>query len=74
MRAFASDGSSKSILVDEKMCVGQVCTQLADKNHVRLNHNLAVVEHMPELLMGEWLVERGRSPHPAHTHMHGVLK
>lgn len=51
VRAFAKDGSSKSILVDEKMSVAQVCTQLADKNHVRLNHKVAVVEHMPELLM-----------------------
>ncbi|GFO38016.1 ras-associated and pleckstrin homology domains-containing protein 1 [Plakobranchus ocellatus] len=51
VRAFAKDGSSKSILVDEKMSVSQVCSQLADKNHVRLNHKLAVVEHMPELLM-----------------------
>ncbi|XP_059163290.1 ras-associated and pleckstrin homology domains-containing protein 1-like isoform X2 [Physella acuta] len=51
VRAFAKDGSSKSILVDEKMSVSQVCSQLADKNHVRLNHKLSVVEHMPELLM-----------------------
>lgn len=52
MRAFARDGSSKSILVDEKMSVAQVCAQLADKNHMRLNHKLSVVELMPELLMG----------------------
>ncbi|CAL1537600.1 unnamed protein product, partial [Lymnaea stagnalis] len=51
VRAFAKDGSSKSILVDEKMSVAQVCSQLADKNHVRLNHKLSVVEYMPELLM-----------------------
>ncbi|XP_012944095.1 ras-associated and pleckstrin homology domains-containing protein 1, partial [Aplysia californica] len=51
VRAFAKDGSSKSILVDEKMSVNQVCSQLADKNHVKLNHTLSVVEHMPELLM-----------------------
>ncbi|XP_055895083.1 uncharacterized protein LOC106060612 isoform X4 [Biomphalaria glabrata] len=51
VRAFAKDGSSKSILVDEKMSVAQVCSQLADKNHIRLNHKMSVVEHMPELLM-----------------------
>ncbi|KAH9488658.1 hypothetical protein Btru_061254 [Bulinus truncatus] len=51
VRAFAKDGSSKSILVDEKMGVAQVCSQLADKNHIKLNHKLSVVEHMPELLM-----------------------
>ncbi|KAJ8314038.1 hypothetical protein KUTeg_008599 [Tegillarca granosa] len=51
VRAFAKDGSSKSILVDEKMLIGQVCTMLADKNHVRINSKLAVVEHMPDLHM-----------------------
>ncbi|KAK3101694.1 hypothetical protein FSP39_005551, partial [Pinctada imbricata] len=51
VRAFAKDGSSKSILVDEKMLIGQVCNVLADKNHLRLNSKLAVVEQMPELLM-----------------------
>ncbi|KAL8578540.1 hypothetical protein ACOMHN_028812 [Nucella lapillus] len=51
VRAWASDGSSKSILVDEKMTVGQVCAMLADKHHGRLNHAMAVVEQMPELFM-----------------------
>lgn len=51
VRAFAKDGSSKSILVDEKMAIGQVCSILADKNHVRLNAKLAVIEHMPDLFM-----------------------
>jgi hypothetical protein len=54
VRAFAKDGSSKSILVDEKMMIGQVCSILADKNHVRLNAKLAVIEHMPELYMGRY--------------------
>lgn len=53
VRAFAKDGSSKSILVDEKMSIGQVCSILADKNHVRLNAKLAVIEHMPDLYMGK---------------------
>ena len=53
MRAFSKDGSSKSILVDEKMSISEVCGMLADKNHTRLNSKLAVIEHMPELLMGE---------------------
>ncbi|XP_033761330.1 ras-associated and pleckstrin homology domains-containing protein 1-like isoform X2 [Pecten maximus] len=51
VRAFAKDGSSKSILVDEKMSIGQVCSTLADKNHVRVNSKLSVVEHMPDLFM-----------------------
>ncbi|ESP00750.1 hypothetical protein LOTGIDRAFT_140588, partial [Lottia gigantea] len=51
VRVFATDGSSKSILVDEKMTVGQVTGLLADKNHIPLNTNLAVIEHMPDLFM-----------------------
>ncbi|KAL4222944.1 Ras-associated and pleckstrin y domains-containing protein 1 [Mactra antiquata] len=51
VRAFASDGSSKSIMVDEKMTILEVISILADKNHLRLNTDLAVVEHMPELYM-----------------------
>ena len=53
VRAFAADGSSKSIMVDEKMTIGLVISILADKNHVRLNPDLAVIEHMPELYMGK---------------------
>lgn len=52
MRAFATDGSSKSIMVDEKMTILEVIAVLADKNHVKLNPDLAVVEQMPELYMG----------------------
>ncbi|XP_052245813.1 ras-associated and pleckstrin homology domains-containing protein 1-like isoform X3 [Dreissena polymorpha] len=51
VRAFACDGSSKSIMVDEKMSILEVIATLADKNHVRLDLDLAVVEHMPELFM-----------------------
>lgn len=38
------------------MAIGQVCSILADKNHVRLNAKLAVVENMPELYMGELMI------------------
>ncbi|KAK3587966.1 hypothetical protein CHS0354_014483 [Potamilus streckersoni] len=51
VRAFAKDGSSKSILVDEKMTIAEVIQILSDKNHIRLNTEMAVVEHMPELFM-----------------------
>ena len=40
-------------MVDEKMTIGLVISILADKNHVRLNSDLAVIEHMPELYMGK---------------------
>ncbi|RXG73806.1 Abnormal cell migration protein 10 [Armadillidium vulgare] len=33
IKAFSQDGSSKSLLVDEKMTVAQVCRMLTDKNH-----------------------------------------
>lgn len=49
VRAFGRDGSSKSILVDEKMTVGHVCNILADKNHMKLSPDLAVVEYIPDL-------------------------
>jgi hypothetical protein len=52
VRAFAKDGSSKSILVDEKMNIGQVCSVLADKNHLKLSSTLAVIEQLPDLYMG----------------------
>ena len=35
------------------MTIGLIISLLADKNHVRLNYDLAVIEHMPELFMGE---------------------
>lgn len=35
------------------MTILEVVSILADKNHVRLNTDLAVVEHMPELYMGK---------------------
>lgn len=54
VRAFASDGSSKSIMVDEKMSILEVIAILADKNHVKLRPDLAVIEHMPELYMGKF--------------------
>ena len=36
-KVFTSDGSAKSLLVDEKMTVGQVTRMLAEKNHVNLH-------------------------------------
>ena len=41
-------------MVDEKMTIGLIISILADKNHVRLNTDLAVIEHMPELFMGKY--------------------
>ncbi|XP_013421520.1 ras-associated and pleckstrin homology domains-containing protein 1 isoform X2 [Lingula anatina] len=51
VQAHAADGSSKTILVDEKMTCGQVVNMLIAKNHCKPNLNWAVVERMPDLLM-----------------------
>lgn len=54
IKAFTLDGSGKSLLVDEGMSVAHVCRLLADKNHVPMDPKWAVVEHLPDLFMGEW--------------------
>lgn len=52
IKAFSTDGSSKSLLVDEKMSCGYVTRLLADKNHVTMEPKWAIVEHLPDLHMG----------------------
>ena len=49
IKVFTSDGSAKSLLVDEKMSVGQVTRILAEKNHVSLDPKWALVELVPDL-------------------------
>lgn len=51
IKAFMSDGSTKSLLVDEKMAVGHVMRMLSDKNHVRMEPKWVLVEHLPDLYM-----------------------
>lgn len=51
IKVFTSDGSAKSLLVDEKMTVGHVTRLLADKNHVALEPKWAVLEQLPDLHM-----------------------
>jgi amyloid beta A4 precursor protein-binding family B protein 1-interacting protein len=51
IKVFTSDGSAKSLLVDEKMSVGQVTRILAEKNHVALDPKWALVELVPDLYM-----------------------
>ncbi|EAT36981.1 AAEL010979-PA, partial [Aedes aegypti] len=48
VKAFSADGASKSLLVDETMTCGHVTRLLADKNHVQMEPNWAIVEHLPE--------------------------
>lgn len=47
------DGSSKSLLVDEKMTCGYVTRLLADKNHVEMEPKWAIVEQLNDLHMGK---------------------
>ena len=54
IKAFMADGSTKSLLVDEKMSCGHVTRMLADKNHVRMEPRWAMTEFLPDLLMGEF--------------------
>lgn len=51
IKAFTRDGSTKSLLVDEKMTVGHVTRLLSDKNHVRMEPKWVLVEHLPDLYM-----------------------
>ncbi|CAH4038374.1 uncharacterized protein LOC123718691 isoform X2 [Pieris brassicae] len=51
IKAFSNDGSSKSLLVDEKMTCGYVTRLLADKNHVTMEPKYAIVEQLPDLHM-----------------------
>ncbi|XP_018798062.1 PREDICTED: ras-associated and pleckstrin homology domains-containing protein 1 isoform X2 [Bactrocera latifrons] len=51
VKAFTSDGASKSLLVDERMTCGHVTRLLADKNHVHMQANWALVENLGDLQM-----------------------
>ncbi|XP_058978460.1 ras-associated and pleckstrin homology domains-containing protein 1 isoform X2 [Musca domestica] len=51
VKAFTSDGASKSLLVDERMTCGHVTRLLADKNHVQMQPNWALVENLGDLQM-----------------------
>ena len=51
IKVFTSDGSAKSLLVDEKMTVGQVTRILAEKNNIGLDPKFALVELLPNLFM-----------------------
>ncbi|CAG9768325.1 unnamed protein product [Ceutorhynchus assimilis] len=51
VKVFTTDGSAKSLLVDEKMLCSFVTRLLADKNHVKMDPKWAIVEHLPDLYM-----------------------
>jgi amyloid beta A4 precursor protein-binding family B protein 1-interacting protein len=55
VRAHTTDGSSKSILVDEAMRVAEVIQMLITKNHVTLSVKWSLVEQLPDLYMGQSL-------------------
>ena len=51
IKVFAEDGSTKSLLINERMTVGQVCKMLAEKNHVTRDASWGLVELLPDLHM-----------------------
>lgn len=51
VKFFCADGSTKSILVDGTMCVGDILDILIEKNHVQPEPSWGLVEHIPELYM-----------------------
>ena len=51
IKVFGEDGSAKSLLVDERMNVAQVCHMLAEKNHVKRDTSWGLVELLPDLHM-----------------------
>lgn len=63
VKAFSSDGASKSLLVDERMSCGHVTRLLADKNHVQMEPHWALVEHLTDLQMGMFFLNSQNSLH-----------
>lgn len=57
IKAFTADGSAKSLLVDESMTCGYVTRLLAEKNHLAIDPRYGLVEHIPDLNMGEKILE-----------------
>ncbi|XP_022669545.1 ras-associated and pleckstrin homology domains-containing protein 1-like isoform X2 [Varroa destructor] len=51
IKVFCSDGSAKSLLVDETMSVAYLTKLLAEKSHVSMDPKWALVETIPELYM-----------------------
>ncbi|OQR71115.1 hypothetical protein BIW11_01560 [Tropilaelaps mercedesae] len=51
IKVFCSDGSAKSLLVDETMSVAYLTKLLAEKSHVTMDPKWALVETIPELYM-----------------------
>ena len=51
IKVFTTNGAATSLLVDEKMTVGQVTRVLAEKNNIALDPKWALVELVPDLYM-----------------------
>lgn len=51
VKVFSIDGNTKSLLVDERQCCGEICTILSDKFHVPLSHRWCLIEILPDLCM-----------------------
>lgn len=53
IKVFSGDGSAKSLMVDETMSCGYVTRVLADKNHQPPAPHWALMEHLPDLHLGQ---------------------
>lgn len=51
VRVYSTDGSCKTVAVDDQTTVGKVCEVLAKKNRVEMPLNWAIVEYIPVLHM-----------------------
>jgi len=54
---FTADNSAKSLLADERMTVSNICRQLAEKNHIVMDPKSSIVEHIPELYLGKFILK-----------------
>ncbi|ELU17841.1 hypothetical protein CAPTEDRAFT_194980 [Capitella teleta] len=58
VRAHTTDGSSKSILVDEEMTVAEIVEMLISKNHATPSVKWSIVEQLPDLHMGPNIMKK----------------
>lgn len=56
IKVFTEDNSAKSILADERMTISDICQHLAEKNHIAMDISQCIIEHMPQLYLGELLL------------------
>lgn len=61
VKVFVQNGECKTILVDEKMSVSEVLVLLYEKCEVKPNVRWTLVEQIPDLFIGEFILELGQN-------------